>query len=102
MKILVDEMPFWETDCPFFEPGSRECSLSHLHCRYMDHIAGHRIPEECDYLEESAPVDAPKATWKYYKKQGIAVCTNCSFERKLDDDFGKATSCPNCNARMAN
>ena len=38
--------------------------------------------------------------WKYYKKQGIAVCTNCSFERKLDDDFGRAVSCPNCGAKM--
>jgi len=38
--------------------------------------------------------------WKYYKKKGIAVCTECSFERKLDDDFGRAVSCPNCGARM--
>ncbi|MBR4930738.1 MAG: hypothetical protein IKZ00_08075 [Bacteroidaceae bacterium] len=38
--------------------------------------------------------------WKSYKKQGIAVCTNCSFERKLDDDFGRAISCPNCGADM--
>lgn len=38
--------------------------------------------------------------WKYFRKQGIAVCTNCSFERKLDDDFGRAISCPNCGAKM--
>ena len=38
--------------------------------------------------------------WKYYKKQGIAVCTNCSFERNLDDNFGRAVACPNCGARM--
>lgn len=38
--------------------------------------------------------------WKYYKKQGIAVCTECSFERKLDDNFGRAVSCPNCGAKM--
>lgn len=38
--------------------------------------------------------------WKYYQKQGIAVCNKCSFERKLDDDFGRAVSCPNCGARM--
>ena len=38
--------------------------------------------------------------WKYYKKQGIAVCTNCSFERNLDDNFGKAIACPNCGAGM--
>lgn len=39
-------------------------------------------------------------TWKYFHKQGIAVCTNCSFKRKLDDDFGRAISCPNCGAKM--
>lgn len=38
--------------------------------------------------------------WKYFNKQGIAVCTNCSFERKLDDDFGKAVSYPNYGAKM--
>ena len=30
--------------------------------------------------------------WKYYHKQNIAVCTNCSFERDLDANFGKAVS----------
>ena len=38
--------------------------------------------------------------WKYYRKQNIAVCTNCSFERDLDENFGKAVSCPNCGAKM--
>lgn len=38
--------------------------------------------------------------WKYYRKQGIAVCTWCSFERKLDDNLGRAVSCPNCGANM--
>lgn len=38
--------------------------------------------------------------WKYYHKQRLAVCTECSFERKLDDDFGEAVACPNCGARM--
>lgn len=38
--------------------------------------------------------------WKYYHKQGIAVCISCSFERKLDDNFGRAISCPNCCAVM--
>ena len=45
-------------------------------------------------------VEVKHASWKYYKKQRIAVCTNCSFERKLDDDFGRAVSCPNCGAKM--
>lgn len=38
--------------------------------------------------------------WKYYHKQNKAVCTNCSFERDLDTDFGRAVACPNCGARM--
>ena len=40
------------------------------------------------------------ASWKYYHKKGIAVCTDCSFERNLDDNFGHAVSCPNCGAKM--
>ena len=38
--------------------------------------------------------------WKYFRKQNVAVCTNCSFERDLDANFGNAVSCPNCGARM--
>ena len=38
--------------------------------------------------------------WKYFYKQGKAVCTNCSFERGVDDNFGRAVACPNCGARM--
>lgn len=38
--------------------------------------------------------------WKYYHKQNKAVCTNCSFERDLDANFGRAISCPNCWAKM--
>ena len=45
-------------------------------------------------------VEVVHAKWKYYHKQNIAVCTNCSFERNLDADFGKAVSCPNCGAKM--
>lgn len=40
------------------------------------------------------------AEWKYYHKQNRAVCTACSFERDLDDDFGRAVFCPNCGAKM--
>ena len=41
-----------------------------------------------------------RGRWKYYHKQGIAVCTNCSFERNVDDNFGRAIACPNCGADM--
>ena len=56
-----------------------------------------------EIINEQPTIDAVpvvKAEWKYYKKQGIAVCTNCSFERNVDDDFGKAVACPNCGADM--
>lgn len=38
--------------------------------------------------------------WKYYHKRNKAVCTCCSFERALDENFGAAISCPNCGAKM--
>ena len=38
--------------------------------------------------------------WKYYHKRNKAVCTCCSFERDLDENFGAAISCPNCGAKM--
>ena len=52
--------------------------------------------DDCDV--EFVPV--VHGRWKYYNKQNKAVCTECSFERDLDADFGKAVSCPNCGARM--
>ena len=45
-------------------------------------------------------VEVVHGRWKYYHKQNIAVCTNCSFERNLGANFGKAVSCPNCGAKM--
>ena len=48
--------------------------------------------------EDVAPVVRSK--WKYYHKQGKAVCMNCSFERGVDDNFGRAVACPNCGADM--
>lgn len=63
-------------------------------------------PSECDLciaLANAPAVDAVPVVhgrWKYYHKQNIAVCTNCSFERDLDANFGRAISCPNCGAKM--
>lgn len=54
-------------------------------------------------LEQIPTVDAVEVVhgrWKYYRKQNIAVCTNCSFERDLNVNFGRAVSCPNCGASM--
>ena len=61
--------------------------------------------EALQVIAESPTVDAVPVVhgrWKYYHKQNIAVCTNCSFERNLDANFGKAVSCPNCGADMRN
>lgn len=54
-------------------------------------------------MEDAPTVDAVEVVhgrWKYYHKQNKAVCTNCSFERDLDVNFGRAISCPNCGAKM--
>ena len=54
-------------------------------------------------IEREPTVDAVEVKhgrWKYYHKQNKAVCTNCSFERDLDVNFGRAISCPNCGAKM--
>lgn len=57
-----------------------------------------------DMLQDCPTID-PKSLvrhgmWKYYHKQNKAVCTNCSFERDLDVNFGAAISCPHCGAVM--
>ena len=51
MKFIVDELPFWEDDCPFFEYGSGTCKLDGCQCKYMtEHVAGRRNPEDCEWL----------------------------------------------------
>lgn len=54
-------------------------------------------------IEDIPAIDATEvkhAKWKYFHKQNKAVCTNCSFERDLDINFGRAVTCPNCGAQM--
>lgn len=53
-----------------------------------------------DHLLANGVVVRETGEWKYYRKKGIAVCTSCSFERKVDDNFGRAVACPNCGADM--
>lgn len=43
-------------------------------------------------------VEAVYGHWKYGTR--AAVCSECGFERHLDDNFGKAVTCPNCGAIM--
>lgn len=61
---------------------------------------GVEVYEMIEYAPAVDAVEVVHAKWVYYKKKDIAVCSSCSFERKLDDDFGKAISCPNCGADM--
>lgn len=72
-------------------------------------IVEHSTSKDEDYLTEFGCEDFKDRTkwaeqkrgqWKYYHKQNKAVCTNCSFERDLDENFGRAISCPNCGAKM--
>lgn len=50
MKFIVDEMPFWDTDCPFFMGGI--CKMDNEHCEYMEDDAGNRQCEKCRWLKE--------------------------------------------------
>ena len=46
-----------------------------------------------DFIAAQPTIEAEpvrRSYWKYSKNEGIATCMNCSFERKLDDDFGAA------------
>ena len=36
--------------------------------------------------------------WEYGTR--AAVCSECGFERHLDDNFGRAIACPDCGAGM--
>lgn len=43
-------------------------------------------------------VEVVNGHWKYGTR--AAVCSECGFERSLDDNFGAAIACPNCGAKM--
>lgn len=51
MKILVDEMPFWEDDCPFYNQFEGHCKLDGFCCEYMKPTAGNRCEEDCRWLK---------------------------------------------------
>lgn len=53
MRFIVDEMPYWETDCPFYDPVTRHCKIDNSHCDYFDSIAGERLEEDCAWLTTS-------------------------------------------------
>ena len=58
------------------------------------------LADDVMYIIDNGATVQERGNWKYYHKQNKAVCTNCSFERDLDANFGKAIACPNCGARM--
>jgi predicted Zn-ribbon and HTH transcriptional regulator len=52
-------------------------------------------------IEKQPTIDAVEVVhghWKYGTR--AAVCSECGFERSLDDNFGAAIACPNCGAKM--
>ena len=82
--------------------------IKEIHCAECDSYHGVRcracwVDDTLDYIDSEPAADvAPvrHARWRYYHKKNIAVCTECSFERNLDANFGRAASCPNCGSKM--
>lgn len=85
--------------------GIKDVPTSYDSCNPTEYLKGYeRGAIETANLALGQPivddVEVVHGRWKYYHKKNIAVCTNCSFERNLDENFGKAVSCPNCGAKM--
>ena len=74
---------------------NREKAKSLLHIEYA-----YAAEQLLDEIPSEGVVLVVHGQWKYYHKQNKAVCTRCSFERDLDENFGAAISCPNCGAMM--
>lgn len=51
MKFLVDEMPFWASDCPFYDQYEGTCRLDDCCCEYMKPSAGDRCEKDCRWLK---------------------------------------------------
>ena len=95
IESIKQRMKLHEKDAENMADENFQCDSEELFLRLADE--GQAIIE---MIEEQPTVKPVRGEWKYYKKQGIAVCSNCSFERNLDDNFGRAISCPNCGADM--
>ena len=55
--------------------------------------------EEFKALKEKSV--AKKSEWKYYRKENIVTCKNCSYEHYLGTYHQYATHyCPNCGSEM--
>ena len=84
--------------------GDKLRGLKYEKVKFSDYKEGWNDAIDTILTEVFSPsvdaVEVVHARWKYYHKQNKAVCTNCSFERDLDANFGKAVSCPHCGAKM--
>lgn len=65
---------------------------------YSDPVLLHAIKNTLDVTETEDAAPVVHGWWKYGTR--AAVCSECGFERHLDDNFGAAIACPNCGARM--
>ena len=58
MKLLVDEMPYFRSDCPFCEDGHKQdtchCGAFQKECTYF--VNG-RNPEDCPHLKAQDNTD---------------------------------------------
>ena len=51
MQLIVTEMPYFMTECPFYDQGDGECRLMPgAHCEHFDPPAGARNLDECPCL----------------------------------------------------
>ena len=64
-------------------------------CEAVHYGATTEIIEKMPTIEATPVVHG---RWKYGTR--VAVCSECGFERHLDDNYGRAIACPNCWAKM--
>lgn len=79
---------------------NREEFIQHIEESDLPDMAKRAVIALVRHMPAADVVEVKYSNWKYYHKQNIAVCMNCSFERDLDANFGKAITCPNCGAKM--
>ena len=78
----------------------REAALREAESRIMWGATATEVYESIRDVPAADVAPVRHGKWRYYHNQNIAVCTECSFERNLDANFGRAVSCPNCGADM--
>lgn len=84
------------------EYGTDTCGckrrMEHLEKKVAEIDAIGTIDEFKALKEKNEP---KKSEWKYYRKENIATCKNCSYEHYLGTYHQYATNyCPNCGSKM--